>query len=80
MSNSAAFLAASLLGVVLANFHRIAAQLDRLACSQVMTAVACVTDTRVMAITHSLLVVSSLPPSPFLPTFSVQMEWISDEC
>lgn len=40
----------------------------------------CVSDTGMMAITHSLLVVSSLPPAPFLPPFSVQMEWISDEC
>lgn len=42
-------------------------------------AVACVTETRLMNITHSLSVVSSLPPAPILPPLSVQMEWISDE-
>lgn len=59
--------------------YLIAALLDRFASSRVI-AVACVTNTRVMAITHCLLVVSSLPPAPFLPPLSVQMEWISDEC
>lgn len=57
-----------------------AALLDRLTCWRMMTAVVCVPHTGLMAMTYSLLVVSSLPSAPFLPPLSVQMEWISDEC